>query len=51
MKIHWFYRAPNERFRYHSWNMLPLLGHGPNAPWLAVENFNKIAYSFEKRRG
>ncbi|MBA0604882.1 hypothetical protein Godav_017511 [Gossypium davidsonii] len=43
-----FYGVPIERFRYYSCSLLRQLAYGLNAPWLAVNNFNKIAYSFEK---
>ncbi|PPR91967.1 hypothetical protein GOBAR_AA28710 [Gossypium barbadense] len=46
-----FYGSPEEMYRSESWDLVQQLGSHMSERWLAVEDFNKIAYFFEKGIG
>lgn len=42
-----FYGSPVERNRKDSWCLLNQLSQGCDLPWLVLEDFNEICYTFE----
>ncbi|KAK5843415.1 hypothetical protein PVK06_005872 [Gossypium arboreum] len=46
-----FYGSPIEHKRKDSWNLLRQLKGNNKLPWLVMEDFNEILYSFEKSGG
>ncbi|KAA3462160.1 reverse transcriptase [Gossypium australe] len=46
-----FYGEPVEHNRRELWELLRALKRGSNMPWLVVEDFNEIMFSFEKQSG